>query len=195
MYTVQYIDALKENSKKEISEIKRKLNFEPELIADLGANIGYYSSTLLRYFPNSEVHAFEPIPEHVNYLQEIQNDRFHVHPYGIFNENTQIEIGMRDDGRMNNGTYSIFNKVNSVVVEFKHGNSELIRPDFVKIDVEGSELAVLDCEEFFENTKAIYIELVYKDDFNQNEKVTNRLIELRFTHTAQITKNDSLWLR
>ncbi len=195
MYTVNFKEALKYNSLRELDQVKSMLGFEPKIIADIGANIGYYSETLLEYFPEAEVHAFEPLPEHINYLSEIKNERFHIHPYGLFNTNTEIEIGMRDDGRMNNGTYSIYNNVNSVKVTFKHGNNELIRPEFIKLDVEGSELAVLECEDFFSNTKAIYVELVYKDDFGQNEKVIERLNELGFQHKAQITKNDSLWLR
>ena len=35
----------------------------PDLIIDVGANIGQFSSSVANFFPKAEVHSFEPIPE------------------------------------------------------------------------------------------------------------------------------------
>jgi flagellin-like hook-associated protein FlgL len=78
----------------------------------------------------------------LDFLQKIVDDRLHIHPYGLFNEDTTLNIGMRDS-RNNNGTFSIFNTHQTIPVTFKNTNNEIIKPDFVKIDVEGTEYDIL----------------------------------------------------
>lgn len=166
----------------------------PAVIADVGANIGYYTEAILSVFDSSELHSYEPHPMNLNYLEKLCSDKLHVHPYGLFNTNTLIPIGMRDS-RKNNGTFSIFNKHDVIDVVFKDANEELIRPEFVKIDVEGSELYILECDRFFENTKAIFIEIICTDEFKSNSAIKARLQNMGFHLSKQITKNDQLWLK
>lgn len=177
-----------------VNDILISQNIYPITIADIGANIGYYTTAILQVFKEAEVHSYEPHPENLKFLQNRINNRLHVHPYGLFNEDTILNIGMRDS-RNNNGTFSIFNNYKTIPATFKNANNETIKPDFVKLDVEGSELFILQCDNFFENTKAIFIELILTDEFKQNEKVTEQLIKMGFKLNKQITKNDQLWLR
>lgn len=195
MLTLKIRDSLKNNALNEILMIKDIIDFSPECIVDLGANIGYYSEVFLDNFPNAQVHAYEPHPDNLSLLTKIKNDRLKIYPYGISNRNFKAKIGMRDDGKDNNGTYGIYGKVNLTEVEFKDGNNETLLPDFAKIDVEGSELDILSCEKFLSNTKAILIELVYKDDFKHNDLIKKRLLDLNFKFSKQVDKNDQLWLR
>lgn len=179
----------------QVEVIKNYLSFTPLIIADIGANVGYYSTAFLNAYPSSSVHSYEPHPDNLNELSKIENNRLHIYPYGLFNTDSTMDIGMREDGKNNNGTYGIYTTDNSTNVQFKNANSELIRPDFVKIDVEGSELYILQCEDFFKNTKGILIELVYMDNFKQNSNIRKQLQKLGFELLTTVSKNDELWTR
>lgn len=179
----------------QVEVIKNHLSFTPLIIADVGANVGYYSTAFLNAYPSSSVHSYEPHPDNLNELSKIENNRLHIYPYGLFNTDSTMNIGMREDGKNNNGTYGIYTTDNSTNVQFKNANNELIRPDFVKIDVEGSELYILQCEDFFKNTKGILIELVFMDNFKQNSNIRKQLQKLGFELLTTVSKNDELWTR
>jgi FkbM family methyltransferase len=191
--TKQLEHKLIENARRDLIQVKELLEFNPLVIADIGANIGYYAQTLLTLFSDAAIHSYEPHPDNLHYLNQIKHERLTIHPYGLYTSDTEIEIGMRSDN--NNGTYSIFNSNNPTTVQFKNANNELIRPDFIKMDIEGSETFVLQCTEFLSQTRAIMIEMVYMDDFNQNKMISTQLEDLGFSKKIKITKNDYLWLR
>lgn len=193
--TKQLESTLFHNSMQELRNVKQNLNFEPTIVADIGANIGYYAQALMKAFSTCIIHSYEPHPDNLQYLQEHSNNRLIIHPYGLFDSDCMMKIGMRDDNKKNNGTYGIYNDDDPYEVEFKNANNELIRPDFVKMDIEGSEIYVLNCEDFLSNTKAILIEMVYQDDFKQNSLIETRMLELNFNKRIKISKNDWLWLR
>lgn len=193
--TVQLHTQLADQCKNQLNKVKSIIDFTPTVIADIGANVGHYAAEFLNLFPEAKVHSYEPHPDNLRYLNELKNDRLHIHEYGLFFEDKTARIGMRNDGRNNNGTYSIYLEVNATTVNFKNANNELIRPDFVKIDIEGSEIHVLQCEDFFSQTKAILIELVYLDNFSQNDSIRTKLISMGFNFSEKISKNDELWIK
>ena len=172
-----------------------KINAEQPIIADIGANIGCFSESILQYYTNGIVHAYEPHPDHVLELEKLNEPRIKIHPYGLFNSDGEFTIGMRSDGKLNNGTYGIFDKENSIKVSFKNANNEKIYPHIVKLDVEGSEFFILQCSDFFHNTQAIIIELVYLDNFKMNDNIVNELLKLGFVNKLKLSKNDHLWVR
>lgn len=195
LLTIELKEQLISHINNQVEVIKNHLSFTPLIIADIGANVGYYSTAFLNAYPSSSVHSYEPHPDNLNELSKIENNRLHIYPYGLFNTDSTMNIGMREDGKNNNGTYGIYTTANSTNVQFKNANSELIRPDFVKIDVEGSELYILQCEDFFKNAKGILIELVYMDNFKQNSNIRNQLQKLGFELLTTVSKNDELWTR
>lgn len=195
LLTVELKNELTYQSEKHIDIVKNHLSFIPKIIADIGANVGYYTTAFLNAYPSSSVYAYEPHPDNLNELSKIQSDRLYICNYGLFNIDGNMNIGMREDGRNNNGTYGIYTTDNSTIVQFKNANNELIRPDFIKLDVEGSELYILQCEDFFKNVKGILIELVYMDNFNQNSNIRKQLQKLGFEFLTNISKNDELWTR
>lgn len=195
LLTVELKNELTYQSENHIGIVKNHLSFIPAIIADIGANVGYYTTAFLNAYPSSSVYAYEPHPDNLNELSKIQNDRLYICNYGLFNMDGNMNIGMREDGRNNNGTYGIYTTDNSTTVQFKNANNELIRPDFVKLDVEGSELYILQCEDFFKNVKGILIELVYMDNFNQNSNIRKQLQKLGFEFLTNVSKNDELWTR
>jgi len=198
LLTLKKKDALKQSASNQIIFLKNMIddvNSDKLIIADIGANIGYFSESFLEHYPNSIVHAYEPHPLHFQELDKLNNSRLVLHPYGLFNSNGTFTIGMRSDGKFNNGTFGIFDKQDSIEVEFKNANEEKIRPHIVKIDVEGSEFYILQCADFFSETKAVLVELLYNDSFGMNLKVTEALTNLGFYSKAKIGKNDYLWFK
>lgn len=184
-----------DNTYRELALVKQHLTFNPILIADVGANIGYYARILQKMFKSATIHSYEPQLDNLRYLYQHENSRLIIHPYGLFDSDCVMKIGMRNDNKKNTGTYGIYNTDDIVSVEFKNANNESIRPDFIKLDVEGSELHILNCNEFLSNAQAILVEMVYKDEFKQNELIEKRMYELNFNTKIKISKNDWLWLR
>lgn len=196
LYTISHRQKLKQKASQDITFLKTQIeNLDPKIIADVGANVGYYSEILLDNFPKAIIHAYEPHPAHIKCLQSISNERLILHPYGLFNDTVEVEFGMESDKRQNNGTYGIYNTSNKINVQLKNANLENFSPDFVKIDVEGSEAFVLKCEKFFEKTKLILIEILKDDPFKQNEKIKEELKNLGFSYKLKIGKNDYVWTK
>lgn len=197
LYTKNMKRQLKDGALRQITELKEKYRVNPynPIIADIGANIGYFSESFLEVYSECQLHAYEPQPDNLEELKQLNDNRLTIHEYGLFDSDGEFTIGMRSDGKSNNGTYGIFNKENSISVPFKNANNETIRPHIVKMDVEGAEANILECSDFFSETKAILIELVYKDDFGMNQKTEDNLKKLGFKYKCHLGKNDQLWLR
>lgn len=195
METVSKRGALKSKALKEIKQVKEVWGDSIPLIADIGANIGYYSEAFYEVFDGSIIHSYEPHPYNLGYLRDVQRDGIFIHEYGLFDEDTTLMIGVPSSRPNNNGLFSIHHTTNGVEVDLKAANKEEIRPDIVKIDVEGAESQVLSCTDFFENTKLILIEIVVDDNFNNNDDVVSKLKSMGFTHIKNTSKNNQLWSR
>lgn len=195
METVEKRGALKARALKEIKQIKDMWGDSTPLIADIGANIGYYTEAFSEIFSDSKIHSYEPHPYNLQYLTKLSSNLINIHTYGLFDTDTKLTIGVPESRQNNNGLFSIHHTTNGVEVDLKNANGEKIRPDIVKIDVEGSEPQVLSCTEFFENTKLILIEIVIDDNFGSNDDVVSKLKSMGFTHIKNTSKNNQLWSR
>jgi FkbM family methyltransferase len=131
-----------------------ELNWKPKVIYDLGANIGIASLSLARHCPEAHIYGFEPMPANYelcsrNY-SNLTNAQVFNCAVGSKSGTTNFEI--TDDprgGRLTDN--AVIDTVHSVkkidvavwtiadLVEIKN----LLPPDFLKVDVEGAELDVL----------------------------------------------------
>lgn len=195
METVVKRGQLKARAVREATQIKEVWGESIPLIADIGANIGYYSEAFYEVFDGSIIHSYEPHPYNLSHLKNVARDVIFIHEYGLFDKDTKLMIGVPESRPNNNGLFSIHHTTNGVEVDLKNANKEEIRPDIVKIDVEGAESQVLSCTEFFENTKLILIEIVVDDNFNNNDDVVSKLKSMGFTHIKNTSKNNQLWSR
>lgn len=124
---------------------------------DVGANIGNYSTTLLDCFKNASIHAFEPHPRNYSSLKErISSSKVKIHNIAIGETNGQMTLYDRSD--QNGSAHASLHE--AVIIEIhkqevvsfevavetldgfteKEGVSHI---DYIKIDTEGNELAVL----------------------------------------------------
>ena len=123
---------------------------------DVGANIGNYTRSLHNRFPNAFIHSFEPHPKTYSDLCKLGIENTKFHNVAVGNNNGTIALYDRADcnGSSHASLYkeviSEFYKKNIYTEEAqirtlddiaRAENLELI--DFLKIDAEGSELAVL----------------------------------------------------
>lgn len=117
---------------------------------DVGANVGFFSLLAARL--GGTVHAFEPVRENVEVLagnirENGLNDRIHVHPVAVAAEPGRASLLVVEDPSWSHladrGRHPRTREEVDVEVVTLDG-LELSPPDVVKIDVEGSEIDVLE---------------------------------------------------
>jgi FkbM family methyltransferase len=132
------------------------IDHQNPIFFDIGANIGNYTRSLYNRFPNSFIHSFEPHPKTYSNLCKlgIENTKFHNVAVG----NKTGTIALYDRADCNGSSHaSLYEEVMSEFYKEKFNTEEVqIRTlddiacdenikiiDFLKIDAEGGELAVL----------------------------------------------------
>lgn len=114
-------------------------------ILDIGANVGAFTRWAKYKWPNSTIHAYEPLPECVEYLVKNTNDL-----KGVFIHQCAVDAapGVRklyygtDSRGMSSFEKSEYTRDHGVEVSVVAA-STLPRADIVKCDTEGSELGIL----------------------------------------------------
>lgn len=124
----------------------------PFTFLDVGANFGWYALTMAKLFPAAKVHAFEPLPEtYLHLKQNLDMNGFAnvwLHPLGFMEkEGTQVfyfdaHISGRASAR-NLVEDPAVSRVSCPVTRLdEFTRTHALRPDFLKVDVEGAELTV-----------------------------------------------------
>lgn len=131
----------------------------PELIIDVGANVGQFSSSVANFFPKAEVHSFEPIPECYQALLKNTEKLPHIKAYnfavGYADENINFFINADVQAssalRTSELRMEIFPdkyEVGKIEVEQKcldtvYAGRNLGKNCLLKMDVQGLEVSVL----------------------------------------------------
>lgn len=130
--------------------------FEPEVIYDVGANIGMASLFYATHYPKARFFAFEPVPANfeVCRLNFSNLPRSEVFPWAIgshsgtaaFEFSEEDLRGGRLQARPQPGDNSAKKRIEVALVSIADlaAQKKLPPPDFLKIDVEGAELEVLE---------------------------------------------------
>jgi len=145
--------------------------FYPKVIYDLGANVGVSSLFFATLYPKASIYGFEPLPENLevcllNYRGIANQSR--VLPWAIGSKTGQAAFDCKNDSRggrletaqpdPNLHTTSRI-QVRIISVADLIDQEGLPVPDFLKIDVEGAELDVLEGIKGYANSvKLIYLE-------------------------------------
>jgi len=157
-------------------------------ILDIGANIGWYSLAISKYFPKSTIHSFEPIPSTFRFLtKNIKLNNFKnikLNNFGFSNEDKDISFyyykeGSGNSSLMNLADSSDVSTVSSRVMKLdnymKTNNHSL---DFIKCDVEGAEFLVFQggVEAIKKNKPIVFSEMLrkysLKFNYHPNEIIT-----------------------
>ncbi|MDQ0967621.1 FkbM family methyltransferase [Flavobacterium sp. W4I14] len=158
----------------EIKKIFRIFIKEGNTVLDVGANIGLhtlYFSELVG--SEGKVIAFEPIPSTFQLLQEnikLNNfENIEQKNIALSNRNETIKIKI-DEKSKNPGSFNLFELDGDISVQCCIGDDLLIneRLDFVKIDVEGFEVHVI--QGLFETLHKFKPVIVFEYDYNYQKK-------------------------
>ena len=156
-----------------IDEIyKQELPSNPFII-DCGANIGLSVIYLKMLFPDSTIIAFEPDENNYQILQknidsfqlknvDLRKEAVWIEDTVLSFSNTNTQMSKIADSKNGNNTI----RVNAVRLKNLLGKEV----DFLKIDIEGAEYAVLkDINESLSNVKNLFVE--YHGTFHQNKEL------------------------
>ena len=133
----------------------RRIAEQMDTMLDIGANIGWYSLMTSKINPKSIIHSFEPIP--TTYSRLIQNfalnsiEALHCHNYGFSNEPGSFPFYFYPEGSGNASMQNLAGREDATIVDCELRTLDSVldwlpsnnRIDFLKCDVEGNELFVL----------------------------------------------------
>lgn len=141
----------------EETQVIRRIAKHMDTMLDIGANIGWYSLMAAKINPKAKIHAFEPIP--TTYARLIDNctlngcdqTQLHCHNYGFSKECGSFPFYFYPEGSVNASMQNLSNREDARIVECELRTLDSAlewlpsnsRIDFIKCDVEGNELFVL----------------------------------------------------
>ena len=155
------------STNKEFNLIKPYLNSNPKLLVDVGVNRGEYADVLIKNYPNSITYLFEPQKYLYDFLLKKYNSSNKIKLFNLALDENDGEVTLKK-GFEGDGEASIYdrkylknkknieekvkcNRLDSIIINQKI--------DFIKIDVEGNEMKVLNgMKKIIHNTKIIQIE-------------------------------------
>lgn len=139
----------------EIQGALSMIRSETPVLFDVGANVGEWTKRLRESYQNSEVYLFEPQPACLEELHTLHLERACIIPHAASSsggERLQLftpregagtaSLHERGDSYFQSDTYSSID-VTTVTIDEVVAEHRVERIDFMKIDVEGHELAVL----------------------------------------------------
>lgn len=124
-------------------------------ILDVGANIGIMSVHISNQFPNTSIHAFEPMPDNLDVLKRILNkyecSNVTLHEIAVGNEEGEITMVLPHNGKVK--MQGLAHVVHDSITEWNEG--ETVKAPIKKIDdvigeqqVEGIKIDVENFEYF-----------------------------------------------
>jgi len=192
---------------RDAAKIKNHLNIDPDVIFDVGANIGVYSISFSQLFPNATIYSFEPVKKTYDVLvRNIElNNTSNIIPlnYGVYNENMVAEMGIPEDRSSRNfGLYTMkfggktkddvmcsFRNIKNILEEFS-----IDKIDLMKMDCEGCEYDILSSgSSLLDITKNIHIEL--NEGLSDTEMIKDLLTNNNFEFMKRTRKANQLWVK
>lgn len=122
------------------------------VVFDVGANVGKWSQAALSINPACEIHAFEPFPDSYQALQQrfASNSNVHAVMQGLGAVPSEVAIQVFDDALSHNSLHGRVDRpahrtasVQLTTLDTYCADHQIERIDFLKIDTEGHEIAVL----------------------------------------------------
>lgn len=131
--------------------LNNKLPKNPVLF-DVGANKGDYTKDLIKKFPGGEIHSFEPIPSTFNLLESINLPKGKLNKLGLGAKKEKVKMFYYPDAPTFSSLKEISNnnlhheecEVEITTIDSYCNENAIPHIDFIKIDVEGFEMAVLE---------------------------------------------------
>lgn len=130
------------------------LGRKPNLCMDIGANIGNYTSMLIKLYPDCNVYSFEPHPKSASLLkQRFKNDKIEVFELAVsecdgdavlYDNNEGTELASLYRAAIDSERSDVFSFcVKKISIDSFVKIKAISEIDFMKIDVEGAEIDVI----------------------------------------------------
>jgi len=160
-------------------DMARFFQDKPQVVFDVGANIGQTSMSLRKFFPDSIIYAFEPVAStYTKLIDNTKDANVKAYNFGFGDEEKKSELFLQDDSGLNslvedlNKPKTINSSPEKVAITTLNNfcsqeNIHII--NFLKIDTEGYGLNVLNgAKRLLQkgNINWIFIEV----GFNKNDK-------------------------
>lgn len=134
-----------------------KLLNNPQVVLDIGANIGIMTTHLSNRFPDAKIHAFEPMPDNLSVLKRIikryklNNVRLHEIALGAVNGKVKMVLPKQGKTKMQGLSHVVHESINEwnegIQVEVNSMALDFLFPEInvqgIKLDVENFEYFVL----------------------------------------------------
>ena len=161
---------------------ERLYEFKPSVdrprILDCGGHIGMSALFFLEQYPNCRLTVFEPDATNYQLLQKNskgwKTENTEVVHAAVWVENGVVEFESNRDmsSAINLATQPLANKVSVPSIRLRDKLNEPV--DFLKMDIEGAEYAVLlDCRDQLKNVKNLFVE--YHGMLDESDKLTELL--------------------
>jgi FkbM family methyltransferase len=134
-------------------EMVLKLLEDGMTVFDIGANFGWYVLNISKKFPKSHIFAFEPIPKTFDYLSKNVSlngiSNVSIFNFGFSNQEGKFELFYYPEGSGNASLTNVsgLTDVEKIVCSIRKMDAftdeNNVHPDFIKLDVEGAELFVM----------------------------------------------------
>lgn len=176
-------------------------------VLDIGGNIGLFSLYIQDKCKN--IYTVEPTPSHFQILQELTSPYANIQPLNIalHNEDTNIDFYISEENSTMNSSVNKYGtkiEVQALTIGSLISELELPHVDFIKCDIEGSEMSALTDQTISEVKDIVdswFVE-VHATDTDElkglDSLLHNRaqLIEIfeRHGYSAQIMREDSLYI-
>ena len=164
-------------------------DFSPQIILDLGANVGYASVFFAKKYPQAEIFALEPEKSNYDALIKNTSNYKQIHPlkgaiYSETKEMNVIDINLGEWGMIigdNGDENSQKTKAYSMNDLLKLWNLENKFIDIVKIDIEGSEKELFEADTFWlNNVRVLFIETHDRMKKGCTKAVMKKLVDYDF---------------
>lgn len=166
--------------------ILNRFDGKPDVIFDIGANVGSFSICFSELLGNNvSIHSFEPIPDTYKELfgKLSKYNNITTHNFGLSDVTAEFSFGLPKTKKpKNSGRYSIHHDHSDVVkgklVEAEQFCDEwLVKPDLIKLDAEGCESKILNSIDL-SNCKLIYVEV--NPSFDSSKQIHSILTSKNF---------------
>jgi FkbM family methyltransferase len=153
----------------------------PEIVLDIGANIGFFSLSVFAEYPNSKIYAFEPHPYNFKLLKG-RKEKFPQLDWEVVNKAMTGEDGyiklntstlngfatMASIHQKSSNTESV--EVKAISLESFLQQQDIVNIDLIKLDCEGAEYPILYNipDTLFKKIHALCIETHHGEAKNHN---------------------------
>ncbi len=151
----------------------------PQVIYDVGANVGTWTLLAKALFPQAQIHAFEPLPRHGAKFRSATQalDGVHLHEIGLGAQPARTNLKVTDFSDASSllpltetgKKQWHLERVEEVPIQVERLDDWVARhrlpgPDLIKLDVQGFELEVLrGAEKSLARTRAVLLEASFQN--------------------------------